>query len=181
MSFRLKTSSRLSVTLILSRSRSIGSSPVLFGLQSQHGVVPPVEVVPNAGSHYKYKVRNGFRRFYGSVALGFPKLPVTTRFIVSAAKVDSQDQQIPDNAEIRAQVQRPVAGIEVRRRRQFRELHRVRGKRGNGQPGNPVIRLEAVWRHVTRAKHCGFHSAYRNMDVLKKVRGKDPSVIPWLL
>jgi hypothetical protein len=152
MSFRLKTSSRLSVTLILSRSRSIGSSPVLFGLQSQHGVVPPVEVVPNAGSHYKYKVRNGFRRFYGSVALGFPKLPVTTRFIVSAAKVDSQDQQIPDNAEIRAQVQRPVAGIEVRRRRQFRELHRVRGKRGNGQPGNPVIRLEAVWRHVTRAK-----------------------------
>jgi hypothetical protein len=23
--------------------------PVAFGLQSQHGVVPPVEVVPNAG------------------------------------------------------------------------------------------------------------------------------------
>ena len=54
---------------------------VLLGLQSPHGVVPPVEVIAQNGGHYKYKVRNGFHRYYGSVALGFPRLPVTTGIV----------------------------------------------------------------------------------------------------
>jgi hypothetical protein len=62
---------------------------VLFGLQSQNGMVPPVEVdeVPaQCAGRYKYRVRNGFHRFYASVALGFPQLPVTTKVVVMSTK-----------------------------------------------------------------------------------------------
>lgn len=54
---------------------------VLLGVQSLNGVVPPVEVLAQNSGHYKYTVRNGFHRFYGSVALGFPLLPVTTGIV----------------------------------------------------------------------------------------------------
>ena len=60
--------------------------PVLLGLQSQQGVVPPVEVLVQGCGRYKYKVRNGFHRFYGSIALGFPRLPVTTKILIHCVK-----------------------------------------------------------------------------------------------
>jgi|SRR6185437_7482243 len=60
--------------------------PVLLGLQSQEGVVPPVEVLAQDGGRYRYRVRNGFHRFYASVALGFPKLPVITKLVISCIK-----------------------------------------------------------------------------------------------
>jgi hypothetical protein len=49
---------------------------VLVGLQSPHGVVPPIHVCQHNQDGYRYKVLNGYHRFYGAVALGFPKIPV---------------------------------------------------------------------------------------------------------
>ena len=53
--------------------------PILLGMQSPDGMVPPVEVVQQDSGSYLYRVRNGYHRYYAAIALGFPKVPVTTQ------------------------------------------------------------------------------------------------------
>lgn len=50
--------------------------PVLLGLQSPHGYLPPCEVVSHADGPFRYRLHNGFHRFYASVAVGYSCLPV---------------------------------------------------------------------------------------------------------
>jgi hypothetical protein len=54
--------------------------PILFALSSPECALPPVEVdrsvVPPT---YQLKVHSGYHRYYASVALGYPLLPVTVR------------------------------------------------------------------------------------------------------
>jgi hypothetical protein len=59
--------------------------PVLFGIQSAHGVVPPIEVEPQSSGVYAYRVRNGYHRYYAAIAMGFPKIPVTLKIVRSCA------------------------------------------------------------------------------------------------
>jgi len=49
--------------------------PVLFAFRSPDCALPPVQVIPAIGC-YRYKVTNGYHRFYASVAVGFKKIPV---------------------------------------------------------------------------------------------------------
>lgn len=49
--------------------------PVLMGLRSPHGYLPPCELEPAGGGPYKFKLHNGCHRFYASVAVGFSGLP----------------------------------------------------------------------------------------------------------
>jgi hypothetical protein len=60
--------------------------PVLFGMQSPDGVIPPIEVVQQDTAAYSYQVRNGYHRYYAAIALGFPKIPVTTKIVRSCAR-----------------------------------------------------------------------------------------------
>ena len=51
--------------------------PVLFGFCSPECALPPVQIEPLAGSDmYRFKVRDGYHRYYASVAVGYPLLPV---------------------------------------------------------------------------------------------------------
>ena len=50
--------------------------PVLFALLSPEGILPPVEVFLAPSGAYRFKVRNGYHRYYASVAVGFTKLPI---------------------------------------------------------------------------------------------------------
>ena len=51
--------------------------PVLMAMMDPNGALPPIVVVEiGAPSKYKYKVVNGFHRFYASVQRGYPKIPV---------------------------------------------------------------------------------------------------------
>ncbi len=51
--------------------------PLLCALQSPECALPPISVARNsAGAPYAYRVTNGFHRFYASVAVGYPKIPV---------------------------------------------------------------------------------------------------------
>ena len=49
--------------------------PILLAFTSPECAVPPVEVEPSSGA-YSFRVRNGYHRFYASVAVGYYKLPV---------------------------------------------------------------------------------------------------------
>jgi hypothetical protein len=52
--------------------------PVLFAFMSPECALPPVELNPIEGSgRYRYKVHNGFHRYYASAAVGYTQLPVT--------------------------------------------------------------------------------------------------------
>ena len=50
--------------------------PVLMAFMSPECELPPVEVVNNNSSEYKFKVKNGYHRYYASVAVGYPMLPI---------------------------------------------------------------------------------------------------------
>ena len=54
--------------------------PVLFSFMSPECALPPVEVIAATHeSRYRYRVRNGYHRFYASVAAGYTNLPVLVR------------------------------------------------------------------------------------------------------
>ncbi|AVT81134.1 hypothetical protein [Rhodopseudomonas palustris] len=50
--------------------------PVLMGLRSPHGFLPPCELRRTDGGRFKYTLHNGCHRFYASVAVGYSELPV---------------------------------------------------------------------------------------------------------
>ncbi len=51
--------------------------PVLFGFQSPESALPPVQVLLNENNNrYRFTVHNGYHRYYASVAVGYPSLPV---------------------------------------------------------------------------------------------------------
>ena len=54
--------------------------PILLAFGSPECALPPVEVepMPNDGGT-KYRVVNGYHRYYASVAAGYTKIPVTIR------------------------------------------------------------------------------------------------------
>lgn len=54
--------------------------PILFGFTNPDCTLPPVEVteLPQTG-RYRFKVYNGFHRYYASVAVGYTYLPVILR------------------------------------------------------------------------------------------------------
>ena len=53
--------------------------PVLLAFRSPECALPPVEVERLPGGGPKYRVVNGYHRYYASVAVGYTKLPVTIR------------------------------------------------------------------------------------------------------
>jgi hypothetical protein len=53
--------------------------PVLFAFQSPECALPPVEVCEASDGPYRFKVRNGYHRYYASSAVGYRKLPVIVR------------------------------------------------------------------------------------------------------
>ncbi|MBR0899112.1 hypothetical protein JQ616_29520 [Bradyrhizobium tropiciagri] len=50
--------------------------PVLMGLRSPHGFLPPCELQRTGCSRFKYALHNGSHRFYASIAVGYSELPV---------------------------------------------------------------------------------------------------------
>jgi hypothetical protein len=51
--------------------------PVLFALSSDEIGLPPVEVTRLSGSQkYRFRVSDGFHRYYASAAVGYLELPV---------------------------------------------------------------------------------------------------------
>jgi hypothetical protein len=54
--------------------------PILFALSSPECALPPVEVGALAvRAAHRFKVHNGYHRYYASVAVGYPLLPVVIR------------------------------------------------------------------------------------------------------
>jgi hypothetical protein len=54
--------------------------PILFGLSSPECALPPVEVQALAApAAHRFKVHNGYHRYYASVAVGYPLLPIVIR------------------------------------------------------------------------------------------------------
>lgn len=54
--------------------------PILFAFLSPECALPPVEVHYVApATNYRFKVYNGYHRYYASLAAGFTKLPVVIR------------------------------------------------------------------------------------------------------
>lgn len=49
--------------------------PVLMAFQSPECYLPPVELEALAGEPYRFRVLNGFHRFYASVVVGYASLP----------------------------------------------------------------------------------------------------------
>jgi len=50
--------------------------PVFFAFQSPECELPAIEVIELNEGRYRYRVRNGYHRYYASVAVGFSELPV---------------------------------------------------------------------------------------------------------
>ncbi len=51
--------------------------PLLMAFTSPECALPPVEVVPNKEFEtYHFKVKNGYHRYYASIAVGYPMLPI---------------------------------------------------------------------------------------------------------
>jgi hypothetical protein len=51
--------------------------PVLFGFQSPEAPLPAITVLRKAPpDKYRYKIYNGYHRYYASAAVGYPSLPV---------------------------------------------------------------------------------------------------------
>jgi hypothetical protein len=54
--------------------------PILLAFLSPECALPPVEVQPLMPSEtYRFKVYNGYHRYYASVAVGYTKLPIVIR------------------------------------------------------------------------------------------------------
>ncbi|MTW18780.1 hypothetical protein GJ689_21500 [Rhodoplanes serenus] len=54
--------------------------PVLFAFTSPECELPPVEVnVIDSGGRYRFRVKNGYHRFYASAAVGYTRLPIILR------------------------------------------------------------------------------------------------------
>ena len=54
--------------------------PILLAFSSPECALPPVEVSSVAlTGNYRFKVHNGFHRYYASVAAGYTSLPVVVR------------------------------------------------------------------------------------------------------
>jgi len=54
--------------------------PVLLAFTSPECSLPPVQAIAIAsGGNYKYRVTNGYHRYYASVAAGFEFLPITEK------------------------------------------------------------------------------------------------------
>jgi hypothetical protein len=53
--------------------------PVLLAFQSPECEIPPIEVLERRESGYRYRVANGFHRYYASVAVGFTNVPAIVR------------------------------------------------------------------------------------------------------
>jgi hypothetical protein len=54
--------------------------PILFALSSPECALPPVEVDALAApAAHRFRVHNGYHRYYASVAVGYPLLPVVIR------------------------------------------------------------------------------------------------------
>jgi hypothetical protein len=53
--------------------------PILLAFLSPECALPPVEVQALAPSEmYRFKVYNGYHRYYASIAVGYTKLPILT-------------------------------------------------------------------------------------------------------
>ena len=50
--------------------------PVLFAFTSPECALPAIEVSACSEGHYRFRVQNGYHRYYASVAVGFTKLPI---------------------------------------------------------------------------------------------------------
>jgi hypothetical protein len=50
--------------------------PVLLGFTSPECAIPPVRVEEIRDSRYRYRVVNGYHRYYASIAVAYSKLPV---------------------------------------------------------------------------------------------------------
>jgi hypothetical protein len=53
--------------------------PILFALSSPECALPPVEVDALAPAAHRFRLHNGYHRYYASVAVGYPSLPVVIR------------------------------------------------------------------------------------------------------
>ncbi len=54
--------------------------PVLFAFQSPECALPPVVVEPlSNGAAFRYRLANGFHRFYACVHVGYTHIPVEVR------------------------------------------------------------------------------------------------------
>jgi hypothetical protein len=54
--------------------------PVLLAFLSPECALPPVEVQRSAPSErYRFKVHNGYHRYYASAAVGYTRLPIVIR------------------------------------------------------------------------------------------------------
>tara|TARA_B100000683_G_C12357092_1_gene501510 strand:- start:250 stop:636 length:387 start_codon:yes stop_codon:yes gene_type:complete len=50
--------------------------PILFALTSDEATLPPIEAAPLHGHpEFRYRIINGFHRYYVSAAIGYPSLP----------------------------------------------------------------------------------------------------------
>ena len=50
--------------------------PILLAFTSPECALPPVEVSVSNSGPYKYTVTSGYHRYYASLAVGYPMLPV---------------------------------------------------------------------------------------------------------
>ncbi|MGC1548032.1 MAG: ParB N-terminal domain-containing protein [Rhodanobacter sp.] len=51
--------------------------PVLMAMMDPNGTLPPITVaLAEPSSRYRYKVVNGFHRFYASLERGYPFIPI---------------------------------------------------------------------------------------------------------
>lgn len=54
--------------------------PILMAFASKGGTVPPIDVIASTnGSHYKYRVANGYHRYFASIAAGYSDIAVLIR------------------------------------------------------------------------------------------------------
>ena len=50
--------------------------PILFAIRWPEGTLPPVTVKRSLNPHYRYQLIDGTHRYYASVAVGYPCLPI---------------------------------------------------------------------------------------------------------
>ena len=50
--------------------------PIFFAFQSPECELSPIEVLPVDARPYRFKVYNGFHRYYASIAAGYTQIPI---------------------------------------------------------------------------------------------------------